>query len=109
MAPRSHRRATPSQPSFPSGPTSRLRPREPAVAPEESFDLNDVSGSDDDDNDSSSDTTDRSSNRVRATTAESADLGINNPNLPVPKPKRAEDIYYFYEKCGNKYVCRECR
>jgi hypothetical protein len=107
MAPR-RRRVTPSQPSLPSGPTLRVRPREPAVAPEESFDLNDVPGSDDDDDDSASNPTDRSRNRVGATTAERADLGVNNPDLLAPKGKQAADIHYFYERRGEKMACLGC-
>src|SRR5258707_10813188 len=109
MAFHSRRRATPSQPSLPSGPTLRVQPCEPAVAPEESFDLNDISGSDDVNNNSANDPTDHSCNHVKATTAERADLGVNNPNLPVPKMKSAADIHYFFEKCGNKMVCMVCR
>src|SRR5258708_38741050 len=101
--------ATPSQPSLPSGPTLRVRHHEPMVVPEESFDLNDISGSDDDDNNSANDPTDHSCNRVKATTAERADLGVNNPDLLAPKMKSAADIHYFFEKCGNKMVCMVCR
>src|SRR5229473_1795611 len=109
MASHSHRRATPSQPSLPSGPTLQVWPREPTVVPEESFNLNDISGSDDDDNNSANDPTDHSCNHVKATTAKRADLGVNNPDLPAPKMKSAADIHYFFEKCGDKMVCVVCR
>src|SRR5216684_3146407 len=109
MASRSRCQATPSQPSLPSGPTLQVRPREPVVVPEESFDLNDVSGSNDNDNNSANDPTDHSCNRVKATTAKRADLRVNNPDLPAPKMKSAADIHYFFEKWGDKMVCMVCR
>ncbi len=109
MASRSRHQATPSQPSLPSGPTLWVQPREPTIAPEESFDLNDVSGSDDNNNNSANDPTDHSCNHVKATTAERADLRVNNPDLLAPKMKSAADIHYFFEKCGNKMVCMVCR
>src|SRR5258707_14848385 len=104
MASCSQCQATPSQPSLPSGPTLRVRPHEPMVAPEKSFDLNDISGSDDNDNNSANDPTDHSCNRVKATTAKRADLGVNNPDLLAPKMKSAADIHYFFEKIGDKKV-----
>ena len=109
MASRSRRRATPSQPSLPSSPTLQVWPYEPTVVPEESFDLNDISGSDDNDNNSANDPTDHSCNHVKATTAKRADLGVNNPDLLAPKMKSAADIHYFFEKCGDKMVCMVCR
>ncbi len=77
--------------------------------PEESFDLNNVSGSNNDNKNSANDPTDHSCNHVKATTAERADLGVNNLDLPVPKMKSAADIHYFFEKCGDKMVCMVCR
>ncbi|SRR5258708_2750919 len=105
MASHSHRRATPSQPSLPSGPTLQVWPREPTVVPEESFNLNDVSGSDDDDNNSANDPTDHSCNHVKATTAERADLGVNNPDLQTSIISLRSVVTRWSAWCVGKSSC----
>lgn len=105
-----------SQPRPPTttAPTRRAQARVPAVRTEgESFNLSDISGSDDDDDIhvDNPNPTDHPHNRDAASTSQAADAGINDPDLVAPKSSTAADIHYFFEKNEEekKMVCVECR
>jgi hypothetical protein len=82
----------------------------------ESFDLSDISGSDDDDDthvtynpaDDSSHTN-PPHNRDVARTSQTTDARVNDPSLLPPKMSTAADVHYFFEKEDDKMVCVECR
>jgi len=68
-----------------------LEPASPAAIPEEIFNLDDVPGNDNPDSDFG------------------RDVGVNDPDtIPMPK-SGALDIHYFFDKTGEKIVCKECR
>jgi hypothetical protein len=86
----------------------------PAVrTEEESFNLSDISGSDDDDDihADNPNPTDHPHNRDAAGTFQAADAGINNLDLVPQKRSTAADIHYFFEKNlkEKKMICVVCR
>jgi hypothetical protein len=100
--------------SQPRPPTATAQTCVPAVRTEqESFNLSDISGSDNDDDIhvDNPNPTDHPHNRDAAGTSQAADAGINNLDLVPQKPAPAADIHYFFEKNEkeNKTICVECR
>ena len=120
MAPHGHR----AGPSKDATPIRRARARAPVINTHEegeSFDLDDISSSDDDsgnDNYISGDDpnaiahptpADHPCEGDRATLAQEAHVRVNDPTLPLAKKSTAADIHYFYERSGDQMVCVECK
>ena len=120
MAPHSHQ----ASPSKDAPPIRQAQAHAPAIntcEEGESFDLDDISSSDDDsgnDNYISGDDpnaiahptpADHPCEGDRATLAQEAHVRVNDPTLPPAKKSTAADIHYFYERSGDQMVCVECK
>ena len=78
----------------------------------ESFNLSDISGSDDDDDiHVDNPNSNHPHNHDTASTSQAADAGINNSDLVAPKSSTMADVHYFFERDEKekKMVCIECR
>ena len=101
----------PTAPSHPSdsAPTRRSRTRTQTTEAtleddREHFDLTNVSG---DDSDEDCQPARRSNTQDTNTTVQ--DSRVNDVSTPVNPKNVAADTRYFFEKCGDKVVCKECR
>jgi hypothetical protein len=36
-------------------------------------------------------------------------VDVNNPDIAPTLPKSSSDVQYFFDKSGDKAVCKECR
>lgn len=111
---RNRRQAVPPQdePTAPSAPTRRSRTRvqletkTSILQDEEQFDLDAISGSEDD---YAPPHSDHGSDANSTAQVENTGDHVNDPDTaPVPK-STAHDILYFYDKSGDKVVCKICR
>jgi hypothetical protein len=101
----------PDPPSQPSGNVlarHSQRTCTQAIAQGESFNLDNVSDSDDDDDINNRQPVLRSGGRPQEVTGDNV---VNNPTIPALSESKiaVADTCYFFEKLTDKVVCRECR
>jgi hypothetical protein len=101
----------PDPPSQPSGNVLAQRSQHTctqAIAQGESFDLDNVSDSDDDDDIDNHQPVLRSGGHPQEVTGDNV---VNDPTIPALSESKnaAADTHYFFEKLIDKVVCRECR